>query len=114
VGLAWDMGGGSGAVGAEQGGMGLRRPAAEARRLLIAMASAKLNAPAAELTVTDGVVHAVADKTRRASYAELIGGRYFDDKLKWNGRLSSALAVEVEAPLRKHTEYKVIGRSPPR
>jgi len=26
----------------------------------------------------------------------------------------SALAVEVEAPLKKHTEYKVIGRSPPR
>src|SRR5215468_9425137 len=112
--LTLDMGGASAAVGVSHGGMVLRRTAAEARRLLIAIASAKLNLPAAELTVTDGVVHAMADKTRRATYAELIGGRYFDDKVKWNGRLSSALAVEVDAPLKKHTEYKVIGRSPPR
>jgi len=112
--LTLDMGGASAAVGVSHGGMMLRRTAAEARRLLVAMASAKLDLPPEQLTVTDGVVHAIADKTRRASYAELIGGRYFDDKVKWNGRLSSALAVEVEAPLKKHTDYKIIGRSPPR
>ena len=43
--------------------------------------------PAERLTVTDGVVHATADATKRISYAELIGGRYFDDQVKWNGRL---------------------------
>src|SRR5262249_47372075 len=90
------------------------RTAAEARRLLITMAAAKLDLPADQLTVTDGVVHAVVDKTKRATYAELIGGRYFDNKMKWNGRLSSAPAVEVEVPPEQHTEYKAIGRSPPR
>src|SRR5262245_13424530 len=112
--LTVDMGGASAAIGVSHGGMMLRRTAAEARRLLIAMASAKLNVPAGELTVTDGVVHGITDKAKRASYAELIGGRYFDDKVKWNGRLSNGLVVEVEAPLKKHTEYKVIGRSPAR
>ncbi len=112
--LTVDMGGASAAIGVSHGGMMLRRTAAEARRLLIAMASAKLDLPADQLTVTDGVVHGITDKAKRASYAELIGGRYFDDKVKWNGRLSNGLVVEVEAPLKKHTEYKVIGRSPPR
>ena len=59
-------------------------------------------------------MHAKADTSKRASYAELIGGRYLDDKVKWNGRLGNGLALEVEAPLKKHTEYKVIGKSLPR
>jgi CO/xanthine dehydrogenase Mo-binding subunit len=67
--------------------------------------------PADDLTVTDGAVHAVADPTKRISYAELIGGRYFDSKVKWNGKTSSALAVETEAPLKKPAEFKVIGQS---
>jgi CO/xanthine dehydrogenase Mo-binding subunit len=112
--LTVDMGGASAAIGVSHGGMMLRRTAAEARRLLIAMASAKLDVPADQLTVTDGVVHGITDKAKRASYAELIGGRYFDDKVKWNGRLGNGLALEVEAPLKKHTDYKVIGKSLPR
>src|SRR5947208_2029387 len=100
--LTVDMGGASAAIGVSHGGTMLRRTAAEARRLLIAMASAKLNVPAGELTVTDGVVHGITDTSKRASYAELIGGRYFDDKVKWNGRLSNGLQIEVEAPLKKH------------
>ncbi len=65
----------------------LRRTAAETRRLLVEMASHKLGLPADALTVTDGVVHANADPAKRVSYAELIGGRYLDNKVKWNGRL---------------------------
>src|SRR5262245_43708893 len=60
--LTLDMGGASAAVGVSHGGMMLRRTAAEARRLLVAMASAKLDLPPDQLTVTDGVVHAIADK----------------------------------------------------
>jgi len=113
-GLTLDMGGASAAIGVSHGGMMLRRTAAETRRLLVEMASHKLGLPADALTVTDGVVHAKADPTKRVSYAELIGGRYLDSKVKWNGRLSNGLQVEVEAPLKKHTEYKVIGKSLPR
>src|SRR5215470_6291950 len=76
--LTLDMGGASAAIGVSHGGTMLRRTAAETRRLLIEMASEKLGIPAGELTVTDGVVHGVADPARRVSYAELVGGRYLD------------------------------------
>jgi CO/xanthine dehydrogenase Mo-binding subunit len=109
--LTLDMGGASAALGISHGGMTLRRTAAEARRLLIEMAAKPLSMPAADLTVTDGVVHAKNDPSKRISYAELIGGRYFDDKVKWNGKTSSALGVEAAAPLKKPAEFKVIGQS---
>ena len=109
--LTLDMGGASAAIGVSHGGMVLRRTAAEARRLLIEMAGKALGLPASELTVTDGVVHAVADPGKRISYAELIGGRFFDSKVKWNGKTSNALAVEVEAPLKTPDKFTVIGKS---
>src|SRR4051812_28531779 len=58
--LTMDMGGASAAIGISHGGMMLRRTAAEARRLLVGMASQKLGVPADQLTVTDGVVHSKA------------------------------------------------------
>jgi len=112
--LTMDMGGASAAIGVSHGGTMLRRTAAEARRLLIEMASQKLGLAVDQLTVTDGVVHGISDTTKRVSYAELIGGRYFDKPVKWNGRLSNGLVLEVQAPLKKHTEFKVIGQSFPR
>src|SRR5437667_3031494 len=62
--LTLDMGGASAAIGVSHGGMMLRRTAAEARRLLIDMAAKALALPADQLTVTNGVVHAVADATK--------------------------------------------------
>jgi nicotinate dehydrogenase subunit B len=109
--LTLDMGGASAAIGVSHGGMVLRRTAAEARRLLIEMAVASLGLPAEQLATTDGFVHASADPTRRVSYAELIGGRYFDAKVSWNGKIASALGVEVKAPLKQPSQFKVIGKS---
>lgn len=109
--LTMDMGGASAAVGVSHGGMVLRRTAAEARRLLIEMASRKLGVAADQLTVTDGVVHGKAEADKRATYAELIGGRYLESPVKWNGKTSSQLAVEVEVPLKTHDQFKVIGQS---
>ena len=106
-----DMGGASAAVGVSHGGMLLRRTAAQARHVLIEMAATALNLPADQLTVTDGVVHSVSDPGKKISYAELIGGRYFDSKVKWNGKLSSAIAVDVEVPLKQPDQFKVIGQS---
>jgi nicotinate dehydrogenase subunit B len=112
--LTLDMGGASAAIGVSHGGMTLRRTAAEARRLLIGMAATVLGMPADELRVSDGVVHAIADPHRQVAYAELIGGRYFDAKVNWNGRSGSQLAVAVSTPLKKSDQLKVIGRSFPR
>jgi nicotinate dehydrogenase subunit B len=109
-----DMGGASAAIGVSHGGMMLRRTAAEARHLLVEMAAKSLGVPANELTVSDGVVHAIADPTKHISYAELIGGRYFDSKITWNGKTSSALVVETKVPLKKPADFKVIGQSFPR
>lgn len=112
--LTLDMGGASAAIGVSHGGTMLRRTAAETRRLLVDMASTKLGIPVSELTVTDGVVHAAADATKRVTYAELIGGRYLDSTVKWNGQLSNRLRVDVQAPLKKPADFKVIGQSLPR
>ena len=109
-----DMGGASAAQGVSMSGMLLRRTAAEARRVLTGMAADALGLPADQLSVTDGVVHAVSDPTRRVSYAELIGGRYFDTKVKWNGRTGGAMEVATPAPVKRPDQFKVIGKSFPR
>ena len=109
-----DMGGASAAIGISHGGTMLRRTAAEARRVLIEMAANALGIAAGELTAEDGAVHVIADRNRRVTYAELIGGRHFDHKVKWNGKTSNQLAVEVAAPLKTPDRFKVIGKSYPR
>jgi CO/xanthine dehydrogenase Mo-binding subunit len=109
-----DMGGASAAIGVSHGGMVLRRTAALARHLLIGLAADALNLPADQLTVTDGVVHAFADSAQRISYVQLIGGRYFDSKVKWNGKTSNGLGVEVDVPLKTPDQFKIIGQSPRR
>jgi nicotinate dehydrogenase subunit B len=106
-----DMGGASAAIGVSHGGMVLRRTAALARHLLIEMAGEALGTPADQLTVTDGVVRAASDPTKQISYAQLIGGRYFDSKVDWNGKTSNALAVNVKVPLKAPDQFKVIGQS---
>ena len=113
-GLTLDMGGASAAIGVSHGGMVLRRTAAQARQLLIELAAQVLGRPADELTVTDGVVHATGSSTRGISYGELIGGRYFEQKVKWNGKTSNALGVETTVPLKMPGRFKVIGQSPRR
>ncbi|HEY4407876.1 MAG TPA: molybdopterin cofactor-binding domain-containing protein, partial [Xanthobacteraceae bacterium] len=106
-----DMGGASAAIGVSHGGMVLRRTAALARHLLIGLAADALGLPADKLTVTDGVVHAVADDKRSISYAQLIGGRYLDSTVGWNGKTSNALGVDVKVPLKTPDQFKVIGQS---
>ena len=84
-----NQGGASGSTGIQLGGKQMRAAAAEARRVLVEMAAAKLGLPAGELTVTDGVVHAKSDAAKKATYAELIGGRYFNVQLEWNKQMGN-------------------------
>jgi nicotinate dehydrogenase subunit B len=108
-----NMGGATAGNAIRQAGPIMRQTAAEARRLLIEMASGPLGVPAADLTVTDGVVHAKADRNKRITYAQLIGGRYFDAPVQFTG-VAQGLAVKVSAPLKKPSEFKVIGKPYPR
>src|SRR6202789_4162651 len=57
-----NQGGASGSTGIQLGGKQMRMAAAEARRVLIEMAAARLSVPADKLSVNDGVVSAVDDK----------------------------------------------------
>jgi len=112
--LTVNQGGASGSTGVQKGGIALRNAAAEAHRVLVEMASARLGVPADRLEVTDGVVAVSGDPTRRVGYGELIGGRYFDLPMKWNGKLGNDLVSEGQAKPKPPSAYKIVGTSPPR
>jgi len=64
--LTVNQGGASGSTGVQKGGIALRNAAAEARRVLVDMASAQLGVPADRLEVTDGIVAVSGDPARRS------------------------------------------------
>jgi CO/xanthine dehydrogenase Mo-binding subunit len=112
--LTVNQGGASGSTGIQKGGIALRNAAAEARRLLVEMASARLGVAADQLEVADGVVAVTGDPVRKVSYGELIGGRYFDVPMTWNGKLGNDLVAEGQAKPKPPAAYKIVGQSPPR
>ena len=94
-----NQGGASGSTGIQLGGKQMRMAAAEARRVLVEMAAQKLGTPADQLIVNDGVVTALGgnrDK-KSTSYAELIGGKYFNVQLDWNKQMGNALYAPGKA-----------------
>jgi CO/xanthine dehydrogenase Mo-binding subunit len=106
-----DQGGASGSTGVWRAGATLRNAAAEARRVLLDMASEKLGLPAERLTVTDGIVSDKNDPGRKAAYGDLIGGRHFDVTLDWNKHFGNELLVKGKAKPKSPSEYKTIGKS---
>src|SRR5882672_10740498 len=109
-----NQGGASGSTGIQFGGKQMRAAAAEARRVLVEMAAQRLSLPADELTVTDGVVHAKTDPSKKASYAELIGGRYFNVPLEWNKEMGNTLYAPGKARPKDPKDYKIVGKPLPR
>jgi len=109
--LTINQGGASSSNGVQNGGKQMAAAAAEARRVLIEMAATKLNLPADQLTVTDGVISAKSDPTKKASYGELIGGRYFNVELAWNKTTGNGLYAPGQAKPKKPSEYKIVGQS---
>src|SRR5437763_8408559 len=105
-----NQGGASGSTGIQLGGKQMRVAAAEARRVLVEMAAQKLSVPADQLTVTDGVVHAKSDPAKKATYAELIGGRYFNVPLDWNKEWGNPLYAPGKAKPKDPKEHKIVGQ----
>src|SRR5947208_4443494 len=71
--------GGSGASDEIQvDGWPMRRVAAEARRVLLEMASARFAVPVDQLAVSEGVITVKADPSRSVTYGQLIGGKRFN------------------------------------
>jgi CO/xanthine dehydrogenase Mo-binding subunit len=108
--------GGSGASDALQvDGWPMRRVAAEARRVLLDMASAKFGVPVDQLVVSDGVITvlgdaAKGDATRRVTYGELIGGNRFNVMLTGDNINNTT----GKAKIKTVQQLKYSGQSPPR
>ena len=108
--LTVNQGGASGSTGIQEGGKQMRVAAAEARRVLVEMAASQLSVPAEKLIVTDGVVSASDDKAKNVSYAQLIGGKYFNVQLDWNKKYGNPLYAPGKAQPKKPSEHKIVGQ----
>jgi nicotinate dehydrogenase subunit B len=105
-----NQGGASSASGIQEGGKQLRAAAAEARRVLVELAADRLGVPAERLSVNGGVVHTGAEMANGVSYAELVGGRYFNVTLAWNGKIGNPLYAPGKAKPKDPKDYKVVGQ----
>ena len=105
-----DQGGSGGSDAIERDGWPMRRVAAEARRVLLELASRHLDVPVAGLKVSDGTVSARTDPAKSVNYAELVGGRRFDIPLAGD----NINATRGLADIKPVNELQVVGRSIPR
>ena len=80
------------------GGPQVRQAAAEARAVLLSLASKQLGAPVSQLQVKAGVVSVGGDASRSVTYGSLLGGKTFSAPN--TGR----------APLKPVSEYRLVGK----
>jgi len=99
--LTPNQGATAGSYGIARGGAQLRQAAATARQALLAQAAQRLNRPAGDLQITDGLVSA-KDGSAAVSYGDLLGDRAFNVK------------IDLKAPLKSHERFRFIGKSLPR
>jgi nicotinate dehydrogenase subunit B len=102
-----DQGGSGGSDAIERDGWPMRRVAAEARRVLLELASERLGTPVAELAASNGTISAKSDPSKRVTYAELVGGKRFDVAL--TGR--NVDATTGTAAVKPVGELRVVGQS---
>ena len=105
-----DQGGSGGSDAIETDGWPARRVAAEARRVLLEMASARLGVPVDQLAVSDGVITVKANPSMKVTYGELIGGKRFNVTLTGNN-INATTGV---AKLKPVGDLKIVGQSPQR
>lgn len=109
-----NQGGASSALGIQAGAKPLRNAAAEARRILVDMASKQLDVAPERLAVGDGVIASLDDAGKLVSYADLIGGKYFNSRVEWNKKTGNQMDVKGKAKPKMPSEYKVVGKPFPR
>ncbi len=99
--LTPDQGQTASSVTIQGAGVELRQAAATARKALVERAAQQLGVPAGELRVEDGEVRARSGMAK-ASFGALVGDQRFEMK------------VDRAAPLKKPSEYRLVGKSVPR
>jgi CO/xanthine dehydrogenase Mo-binding subunit len=97
----------------ERAGPQMRQAAAAARQELLKRASARLGAPAAQLTVTDGVVTLAGNPAQSISYVALVGGKRFETKVAASGEQWD-LKVAPDVRPKDPKDYTIVGTSVPR
>ncbi len=105
-----NQGGASGSTGIQFGGKQMRMASAEARRVLVEMAAGLLSTPVEQLVVNDGVVSSRADATKRISYEQMLGGKYFNVQLDWNKQFGNTLYAPGKAQPKNPSEHKIVGQ----
>ena len=99
------------------GGTETRAAAAEARRVLLEMASERLKTPMRDLTVTRGVVSVRSDPRRTVTYADLVGGKSFNRKFEqvaYNGGIELPRKSADNAIPKPRDDYRIVGTRVPR
>ena len=105
-----DQGGSGGSTAMERDSWPMRRSAAEARRVLLEMASIRLGVPVDQLTVSNAVITVKADPSKHVTYGELIAGKKFNVTLT-GGNVNAVTGVAKVKPVQ---ELKATGQSPQR
>ncbi|MBI4468163.1 MAG: xanthine dehydrogenase family protein molybdopterin-binding subunit, partial [Acidobacteria bacterium] len=105
--LSVDQGGSGGSDGIEVDGWPMRRTAAEARRVLLDLASARFALPVSALTVANAVISVTADPSKSVTYGELIGGKRFNVTLTGNNINATTGIAKVKSV----NDFKIVGQS---
>src|SRR2546421_1837248 len=102
-----DQGGSGGSDAIQVDGWPMRRVAAEARRVLLEIASKRLGAPVDQLSVNEGVVSVKSNPSQKVTYGELIGGKRFNVTLTGDNINATAGVAKVKAV----QDLKLVGQS---
>ena len=105
-----DQGGSGGSDAIQVDGLPMRRVAAEARRVLLEMASTRFSTPVDQLTVSAAVITVKSDPSKKVTYGELIGGKRFNVALT-GGNPDGATGV---AKMKSVQDLHIVGQSPQR
>jgi nicotinate dehydrogenase subunit B len=105
-----DQGGSGGSDAIQVDGWPMRRVAAEARRVLLEMATVRFGVPVDQLSVREAVITVTADPSKRVTYGELIGDKRFNVTLTG----ANIDATTGTAKVKPVSELKIVGLSPQR
>jgi CO/xanthine dehydrogenase Mo-binding subunit len=95
----------------------LRAAVAEARRVLLGLASERLKAPVQDLTVARGVVSVRTDPGRSVTYADLLGGKPFNrtyEPVSYKGGIELPRTRQDNAVPKRREDYRIVGTRVPR
>ena len=100
-----------GSNGTANGGPPLRQAAAQARQVLLGLASGRLGVPVAGLNVSRGVV---SGGGKTVTYGDLLGGKLFQTNIAGLAADATQVSNAAVAPLKPTSDYKVVGTRVPR